>query len=790
MVGRISSLRWRVSIAAAVSLTVTAAALFVALAAAASARAEGRNLSARLVPAAAAASTLLEQYTAQQNALREYVTSGRVAALAPFNRDAARIAGTRARAAALLRPDPGTSGRLAVAMAAYRAWLAGVAGPELAAGRSGNFARAQALQANVTATRPYTLAVRTAFAALQDQITNMQAQATSRLIADQLRLIAALVAVCAVVAIITAGAVVMVRHWLLRPFGTLRRAAEAVAAGSYDTQVPAVGPAELDELGRAAELMRTRLVAALTDAERAEQRFRGLFQSSPDATMTVSADRAILMANVQAERLFGYTSQELVGQPVAKLIPAAATAPDDYLGQLATEPQGGRMVTAVRKEGGEFPAESTVTALPTESGLVGLICIRDISERLAAAAEGERLRAEAERERYEAKLAQAQRLESLGQLVGGVAHDFNNLLSLIGGYTDFVADEVKELADADQRLEAVLADVEQIRDATQRAVSLTRQLLIFARRDVARRQVLDVAVVIRGVEKLLRRTLGEHIELMIDTEDGLWPVLADPGQVEQVLVNLAVNARDAMPGGGRLTIETGNVVADEAYVTDRPGMEAGRYTRLRVSDTGTGMDKDVLARVFEPFYTTKPQGQGTGLGLATVYGIITRAGGYAQIYSEPGLGTSVTALLPATEAPVSTAEPQAAVAARGYGETVLLVEDEQSLKELGVRILTRNGYRVYAAATPQDAHRYASDPAQPVDLLLTDVVMPDMLGNELAALVRQARPGLPVLFMSGYARPILDVQGAVEPDVDLLEKPFTEATLLARVRHAIDSREG
>ena len=789
MVGRVSSLRWRVAIAAVVSLGVTAAALVIALAAAASARAEGRDLSSRLVPAAAAAGELLEHYTAQQNALREYVTSGRAAALAPFNQEGAQVPGVRARAMQLLRPDPGASARMAAAMAAYRAWLSDVAGPQLAAGRSGNFARAQALQADVTATRPYTLAVRTRFAVVQDQITSMQAQATSRLIAAQLRLIVALVAVCAVVAIIAAGAVVVVRHWLLRPFGAVRRAAEAVAAGSYETRVPAVGPAELDELGRAAELMRTRLVAALTDAERAEQRFRGLFQSSPDAAMTVAADRSIVMANMQAERLFGYAAQELVGQPIAKLIPAAATAPDDYLDNLTAAPGGGRTVTAVRKEGGEFPAESTVTALPAESGLVGLICIRDISERLAAAAEAERLRAEAERERYEARLAQSQRLESLGQLVGGVAHDFNNLLSLIGGYTDFVAEEVKELAGEDERLAPVLADVEQIRDASKRAVSLTRQLLIFARRDVARRQVLDVASVTRGVEKLLRRTLGEHIELIIETEAGLWPVLADPGQVEQVLVNLAVNARDAMPGGGRLTIDAGNVIADETYVTDRPGLQAGRYTRLRVSDTGTGMDKDVLARVFEPYYTTKPPGQGTGLGLATVYGIITRAGGYAQIYSEPGLGTTVTALLPATEAPMSVAEPQPAVAARGHGETVLLVEDEQSLKDLGVRILTRNGYRVYAAATPQDAYRYASDPAQPVDVLLTDVVMPDMLGNELAALVREARPGLPVLFMSGYARPILDVQGAVEPDVDLLEKPFTEASLLARVRRAIDSRE-
>ena len=418
--------------------------------------------------------------------------------------------------------------------------------------------------------------------------------------------------------------------------------------------------------------------------------------------------------------------------------------------------------------------------------------ILDITGRLAEQAERDRLRAEAERERHERRLQQSQRLESLGQLVGGVAHDFNNMMNVIGGYADFIVEEVTGLAAEDKRLDGVLADVEQVRGAADRAAQLTRQLLIFARRDVVHLDVLDVNKVIRGVEQLLRRTLGEQVALIINPARGLWQVKADAGQLEQVLVNLAVNSRDAMPGGGNLMIETGNVDADEEYAASRPGMVPGRYVRLRVSDTGTGMDSAVLARVFEPFYSTKPKGEGTGLGLATVYGIVTQAGGYAQIYSEPGLGTTVSALLPAVGALAVAAERTAAAAGQvtvapvsGGGQTILLVEDEESLREMADRILTRNGYQVCSAVTPADAVRQAGDLQQHIDLLLTDVVMPEMMGNEVAARVRILRPSLPVLFMSGYAQQVLDTQGALDPHVDLLEKPFSAATLLTRVRQAI-----
>jgi hypothetical protein len=786
---RISSLRGWVSIIAAVSLVLTASALIIALATAANARASSRELSQRLVPAAAAAGVLLSQYTAQQTALRDYVTGGRAATLAAFTQSTAQIPGEQTRLAALVRGYPRMDGQLAAAESAHNAWLARVAGPQLAAAARGDFTRARVLQANTTASRPYTLAVRTRMAALQAQITDLQAQVTGRLIGAQGDLLAALAGVCVVVAVIAAGGVVVVRRWLLAPFTAVRRAAEAVAAGRYHTPVPAVGPAELADLGRAAELMRTRLVAALDDAELAEGKFRGLFESSPDATLTVTADGSIVMVNAQAERMFGYSAGELAGQPVDRLIPTAAGKAEDYLAALGPQPIAGITVTATGKDGQEFPAEITVNSLPTESGMAAAVSIRDITERLAAQAEHERLRGEAERNRYEARLAQSQRLESLGQLVGGIAHDFNNLLNVIAGYTEFIAEQVTSLAGQNKQLQAVLADVEEVRGAASRAASLTRQLLIFARRDVIHPQVLDVGTIVSGVENLLRRTLGEHIDL--DTSHaaaGLWPVKADPGQIEQVLINLAVNARDAMPGGGKLTIDTSNITVDETYASTRPDLKPGRYTRLRVSDTGTGMDHDTLARVFEPFFSTKPTGSGTGLGLATVYGIITHAGGHAQIYSEPGLGTTVTALLPATDAaPSAAAEPVAAAPAAGRGETVLLVEDEHSLWQLASRILIRSGYQVCPAATPAEALRQASDLDQPISLLLTDVVMPEMLGNELAALVRAIRPDLPVLFMSGYAQQVLDAQGALDVGVDLLEKPFSQATMLTRVRQAIDN---
>ncbi len=628
---------------------------------------------------------------------------------------------------------------------------------------------------------------------MQAQIAGLQQVVTNKLGRRQGTLLAALIVICLLLAAIAADRVIAVWIGLLRPLRALRRAADAVAAGDYDTRIPETGPSELADLGSGIELMRTRLVTALAEGRRAEQRFRLLFDAAPDAMIAVAEDGSIAMANAKATELFGYPVGDLTGRSVETLVPEEARAAmvarraEHYADPQSRPLDTELKLSGLRRDGRKFPAEITLSALPTDGGMLVTAAIRDVTERLALQAERERLRAIAEQEKVERRLQQSQRLESLGQLVGGVAHDFNNLLNVIQGYADFSAEQVQALARADTRLEPVLDDIEQVRVAAQQATRLTRQLLTFARHEVNRPEVLDLNEAVNGAGQLLRRTLGEHIDLTIAAEPALWRVKADRSQLEQVLVNLAVNARDAMPGGGRLTIDTGNAEVDAAYATRRPELKPGRYTRLRVSDTGMGMDRATADRVFEPFFSTKPKGRGTGLGLATVYGVVTQAGGSIEIYSEKGLGTTISVLLPATDEDAEPYRPPAVSHDdhRGHGETVLVVEDEEILRELTTRILTRSGYQVCVVSSGSGAVRRAGDPAQPIDLLLTDVVMPEMLGNEVAARVGAIRPGVPALFMSGYAQPILDSHGVPAPAFDVVEKPFTEAVLLSRVRKAI-----
>jgi signal transduction histidine kinase/CheY-like chemotaxis protein len=391
-------------------------------------------------------------------------------------------------------------------------------------------------------------------------------------------------------------------------------------------------------------------------------------------------------------------------------------------------------------------------------------------------------------ERKELLQAQAQRLESLGQLAGGIAHDFNNLLAVILNYVSFVSEDIAAAAGPGPagHLESASADLGQIKKAAERAAGLTHQLLVFARRDVIRPQVLDLDTVVTEVEELLRRTIGEHVELVTSLAGDLWPVLADPGQLEQVLVNLAVNARDAMPDGGTLTIDTGNITVDADTIAGGSRARTGRNVRLRVSDTGIGMAADVSQYVFEPFFTTKPDGRGTGLGLATVYGILAQADGNIHIYSEPGHGTTFVIMLPVTaEAaiPVTVPKPYQRVP---KGETVLLVEDEEALREVTRRIFARNGYQVITAANGPEALAIAASHPGEIHLLVTDVVMPHMLGKEVAEKMRLIKPEIDVVFMSGYARPVLASQGRLDPGVALVGKPFSEADLLATAARVLN----
>jgi nitrogen-specific signal transduction histidine kinase/CheY-like chemotaxis protein len=386
------------------------------------------------------------------------------------------------------------------------------------------------------------------------------------------------------------------------------------------------------------------------------------------------------------------------------------------------------------------------------------------------------------------RLAQAQRLESLGQLAGGVAHDFNNLLAVILNYAEFAAQELSAASESDWagRCGSARDDLGQISRAGEQAASLTRQLLAFARREVVQPQVLDLDTVITAVEGMLHRTLGEHVELVTSLAGDLHPVLADPGQLEQVLVNLAVNARDAMPGGGTLTIDTANITVDADSIAGGSESPLGHQVRLRVSDTGTGMPPEVVAHAFEPFFTTKSDGGGTGLGLATVYGILQQADGHIRIYSEPGGGTTFSITLPATTLAPTPETAEVTYERSPSGETVLVVEDEAALREVTRRILARNGYQVITAASGPEALDIARKHQGEIHLLVTDVVMPHMLGKEVAEQILLIKPGTEVLFMSGYARPVLASQGRLEPGVALVEKPFSEAELLAKAGQVLN----
>ncbi|HUZ41921.1 MAG TPA: response regulator [Acidimicrobiales bacterium] len=403
-------------------------------------------------------------------------------------------------------------------------------------------------------------------------------------------------------------------------------------------------------------------------------------------------------------------------------------------------------------------------------------------------AEEVRIEAVAEHQRLEAQLHQSQRMESLGQLAGGVAHDFNNLLAVIMNYASFVAEELFSAAadPAGEHWRGPLGDVEQIQLAAERGALLTHQLLSFARREVVQARPLSLNSAITRMEQILRRTIGEQIELVINLAEHLPMVVADPGQIEQIVLNLAINARDAMPDGGILTIDTSvREISAPDGIADVP---AGPYVCFRVGDTGTGMSADVRDHAFEPFFTTKPRGEGSGLGLATVYGIVSQSGGFTRIYSDEGVGSSISILLPAAadEAEPAHGVENSGLAPRLVTETVLLVDDEEALREVTRRILTRNGYHVLTAANGQQAIEIATSHDGPIELLLTDVIMPAMQGPTVANAVRSLRPGIRVLFMSGHAHPVLEAEAVLGTEFLLLEKPFDQSMLLENIRQVLD----
>jgi PAS domain S-box-containing protein len=514
--------------------------------------------------------------------------------------------------------------------------------------------------------------------------------------------------------------------------------------------------------------------------EWSEELSSGLLQAAPDA-IVVMDEGSIVLVNDRAVEVFGWPRSELLGRRAESLlldserVPALAGLRHDADQRGPGTSRMGTMELAVRRhDGTSFPAEASLSRVQTPQGRLTVAVIRDLTE-------GQRLQAEAERQRREVQEHRSQRLEALGQLAGGIAHDFNNMLGVIVNYANFVIEEAESPA---PDLEAIAADARQVIRAGQRGTDLTHQLLKFARREVVRPRLLDLNEVVADNEQALRGSIGEHVTLLIRPAETLPPVTCDPGQIEQLLISLATNARDAMPDGGNLVIDT---ALARLAPGDHPDLEPGDYVRLRVSDSGQGMPQEVVDRAFEPFFTTRASGEATGLGLATVYGIVTQAGGSVSLTSEPGLGTTVTVLLPAAASDEDPVAPPAAPAdTAGHGETLLVVEDEAALRDVAGRILSGAGYHVLTADGGAQALELAAVHDGSIDLLVSDVVMPGMLGKELAERLVDARPDTRVLYMSGYAQPVLASQGTLDPGVALLEKPFTAAALLTAVRRRLD----
>ncbi|PYP45955.1 MAG: hybrid sensor histidine kinase/response regulator [Gemmatimonadetes bacterium] len=536
-------------------------------------------------------------------------------------------------------------------------------------------------------------------------------------------------------------------------------ALEAVRSGAQDYLVK----------GRIEGQLLARVLRYAIERKRAEEALRAseayhrtILENIGDAVFIADSHGRYLDVNPRACELTGYAREELLQLTVSDTYPA----PDRDAATLRVVAVGSGRATVterslLRKDGTVIVVESNARRLP-DGRLLG--AVRDITER----------------KRLEEQLRQAQKMEAVGRLAGGVAHDFNNVLTAIFGYADLMAEEVPPSSAARQ-------DLDEIRKAAQRATALTGQLLAFSRQQVLAPVVLSMNDLVGDVDKMLRRLLGEDVDLRVSLASNAGNVRADPGQLQQVIMNLVVNARDAMPTGGKLLIETADAELTEQYAELHQPVIPGQYVMLAVSDTGVGMDAQTRARIFEPFFTTKEKSKGTGLGLSTVYGIVKQSGGYIWVYSEAGHGTTFKVYLPRVDAPV---EPQApareAVTVTGT-ETILVAEDDETLRPLAKGLLEKLGYTVLEAENAEQALGVAGAHAGPIHLLVADVVMPGASGRELARRLAQSRPETRVLYVSGYTDDAIVHHGMLEPGLNFLQKPFTPAALARKVREVLDA---
>ncbi len=522
------------------------------------------------------------------------------------------------------------------------------------------------------------------------------------------------------------------------------------------------------------EMQNEELRTAQAQIEAGRKRYYDLYDLAPVGYCTLSEQGLILEANLTAAILLGTTRGLLVKQPIYRFI-----LKDDqdiyYLHQKKLyetgEPQECEL-RLVKPDGASFWAHLTGTAAQADDGApVCRVVISDITERKLA---------EEKNEKLQARLTQAQKMESVGRLAGGVAHDFNNMLGIVLGYTELALNRVGP----DDPLHA---DLEEIRKAAQRSADLTRQLLAFARKQTIVPKVLDLNNTVEGMLNMLRRLIGEDINLAWKPGRGLWPVKMDSTQIDQMLANLCINARDAIAGVGKISVETRNTALDEEYCAQQAGFTPGEYVMLNVSDDGCGIDSKTLLLVFDPFFTTKEMGKGTGLGLATVYGIVKQNNGFINVYSEPGQGTTFNIYLPRHAVETEPLPKQAPVQAVSCGyETILLVEDEPAILKMTTIMLERQGYTLLVASSPGEAIRLAGEHSGRIDLLLTDVVMPEMNGRDLAKNLLSICPSLKYLFMSGYTADIIAHHGILDEGEHFIQKPFSLKELTAKLREVLE----
>jgi len=501
-----------------------------------------------------------------------------------------------------------------------------------------------------------------------------------------------------------------------------------------------------------------------------EKLLAALMESAAQAILSVDRTGRIVLVNRRTEEMFGYTRDELLGSRMEVLLPidqraGHAAHRDRYFVAPHARPMGiGMELAGRRKDGQEFPVEVSLSYVEMEEGIFAIAFVSDTSQR----------------KQLEDQLMHAQKMEAVGRLAGGVAHDFNNMLTVISGYNRMILDELSAL-------DPLRGYAEEILKAADRAGALTNQLLAFSRRQIMKPRVMNVNATLAGTEKMLQRLIGEDIELKLVLSSDTGNIKADPNAVEQAIVNLAVNARDAMPLGGRLTVETGNVELDESYAKSHMGVTPGEFVMIAVSDTGVGMDAATKRRIFEPFFTTKEKGKGTGLGLATVYGIVKQTGGDIWVYSEPGQGTTFKLYFPRVHSTTGESPEDGASSEdeSGPSATLLLVEDEQSVRDLTVKMLQRLGYRVLVAAGGAEAIEISRSYAGTIALLVTDVVMPGMSGRQVADALQAARPELKVLYLSGYTEDTVVHHGVLDAGVEFLPKPFSREALGKKIRSVL-----